>query len=78
MSSAVYNTISLKITDHLNRILSDLAKREDRSKSSLIRKIIAEYIEDQQDLLVCDEAMKDYDKDSKTYSLEDIKAENDL
>jgi len=78
MTAIPYDTISLKIKHRVNEVLAGIAEKQDRSKSSLIRKIIAEYIEDQEDIISADQAMKDYNKNRKSYSLADIKKDNDL
>jgi metal-responsive CopG/Arc/MetJ family transcriptional regulator len=44
------DTISLKIPHHLVKKLDDIATKEDRSRSSLIRNLIASYIEDYEDI----------------------------
>ncbi|MBM3580199.1 MAG: ribbon-helix-helix protein, CopG family [Alphaproteobacteria bacterium] len=42
----MHNTISLKISHTLTKKLDSIALTEDRSRSSLIRKIITNYIEE--------------------------------
>ena len=78
MTIVANDTISLKIKHHINKILDGLAQKEDRSKSSLIRKIIDEYIEDQEDIKIAENAMLEFEKNPKVFSLDYIKEENGL
>lgn len=67
------DTISVKLPVHLNRLLEKVSKRQDRSKSSLIRIAIQEYLEDLEDSRIAQEAHDRWVKDGKqTISLEEI------
>jgi predicted DNA-binding protein len=67
------NTISVKIPEGLDKMLAFVAKNEDRSKSAVIRRALQEYLEDQEDLMVGMQALKEFNEgDKKTYSLEEI------
>jgi predicted DNA-binding protein len=70
----VMNTISIKIPNGINDILNNVAKNEDRSKSSVIRKAIKQYLEDYEDLQIAKKAYREYKEDGeKHYSLKEMK-----
>ena len=67
------DTISIKIPSELNKLLDKIAIREDRSKSSIIRKAIQEYVEDIEDTMIGLKALERFEKgDKKTYSFEEV------
>ena len=73
------HTISFHIDDLLNVQLETLAHEKDRSKAYLIRKAVQTYLADQNDLSIGREALEEfYDSGFKSYSLEQIKKENNL
>lgn len=73
------NTISLKIPSDLDKVLTLFAKSEDRSKSSVIRKALQEYLEDQEDLQAGLAALTAYNANPEaTISLEDLVKKYDL
>ena len=55
------------------------AKMQGLSVSALLRRSVLERIEDEYDLTVYEEAMREYQSDKKTYTLSDIQniLEND-
>ena len=72
-------TASFKLPRSIIEDLSFIAEHEDRSKSSVIRRALLKYLEDQHDLKILEEAYRDHELTAKkTYTLEDIKKENDL
>lgn len=73
MSEVRMDTISIKIPHSMNQILESIAQKEDRSKSSLVRKMINDIIEDYYDALDADEALKEFEKDGRrTVSAEEV------
>ena len=73
------HTISFHIDDSLNVQLETLAHAKDRSKAYLIRKAVQTYLADQNDLSIGREALEEfYESGLKSYSLEQIKKENNL
>ena len=67
------DTISIKIPHSMNQILENIAAKEDRSKSSLVRKMINDIIEDYDDVLDADEALKEFENDGmQTISAADV------
>ncbi len=56
------DTVSLKIPHHLVKKLDDIAIKEDRSRSSLIRKLIVSYTEDYEDIVDAVKARSEYEK----------------
>ncbi|MFC1659616.1 DUF6290 family protein [Pseudomonadota bacterium] len=73
------STISVKIPEGLDKILALVAKKEDRSKSAVIRRALQEYLEDQEDLEIGMKALKEFEEgDQKTYTLEEVMKKNGL
>lgn len=73
------HTVSFHIDDNLNDQLESFAHDQDRSKAYIIRKAVESYLADQMDLKVAKQALEEfYDQGFKTYSLEEIKKENQL
>ena len=67
------NTISVKIPEGLDKMLTLVAKSEDRSKSAVIRRALQEYLEDREDLAIGMKALKEFNEgDKKTYTLEEV------
>ncbi len=57
----------------INAVLENIAKEEDRSKSSLIRVILSEYIEDYFDVRDGEKALKQFEKDGRqTVSADEV------
>jgi RHH-type rel operon transcriptional repressor/antitoxin RelB len=72
-------TISFQIDEKLNQQLETFSKECDRSKGYILRKAIESFLEDQDDLKIAQTALEEfYISGAKTYSLEEIKQENDL
>jgi metal-responsive CopG/Arc/MetJ family transcriptional regulator len=57
------DTVSLKMPHYLVERLDNIAEKEDRSRSSLIRKLIVNYIEDYEDVRDATKARVSYEKD---------------
>ncbi len=56
------DTVSLKMPHYLVERLDNIAEKEDRSRSSLIRKLIVNYIEDYEDVKDAMKARASYEK----------------
>lgn len=68
-------TISLRLSDEDTKLIKDYAKINNMSVSDLIRKAVIEKIEDEIDLDAYNKAIKEFKKDSKTYTLDEIEKE---
>ena len=67
-------TITIKIPTQLNNLLTRMSKEEDRSKSSMVRIALQEYLEDLYDTKIGEEAYKRWvEEGKKTISFEEIK-----
>jgi len=76
------STISMKIPFGLNKVLMDVAKKEDRSKSAVVRIALQnyfEYLENQEDLKIAKKVYKEYVENGKqSISLEEFSKKYDL
>jgi RHH-type rel operon transcriptional repressor/antitoxin RelB len=73
MKAETSNIISLKITPDLSFMLDEIAKKQDRSKSYILRKALENYLEDQKDLEDGIKALIEHKRgNGKTISLEKI------
>jgi len=67
-------TISFRISDQLNKTLDNIAIKEERSKSSLIKKAIKTYLEDLYDYRLAEDGYKEYLTDGEVnYNMDEIK-----
>ncbi len=65
--------VSLKVPHYLVERLDNIAEKEDRSRSSLIRKLIVNYIEDYEDVRDAMKARAFYEKNpNSTTSLDEL------
>ncbi len=65
------SVISFQLPSNLNEVLDEIAKLEDRSKGSVIRKVISDYVQDYLDLKTAQKRSADNKKGkSKSISLE--------
>ncbi len=71
-------TISVRLNEKDAELIKTYAKMNDISLSDLIRDAVIEKIEDEYDLKSFKKALEEYQKDSTTYSLEDVKRELEL
>ena len=71
-------TISVRLSDEDTRLIKAYAKMNNTTLSDLVRNSIMERIEDEYDLECYHKAMKEYEKDPRTYTLEEVKKELDL
>ena len=63
-------TITAKIPDNLNKMLSGLAKELERPKGYIIRKAIENYLEEKADILL---ALSRIEKNEDTITLDELK-----
>ena len=68
-------TISVRLNEDDTRLMKLYAEMNNMSLSDLIRTAVIEKIEDEYDLECYERAIKEYEKNSKTYTLEDVKKE---
>ncbi len=67
------DVISIKMPHQVNSVLETIAKEEDRSKSSLIRVILSEYIEDYFDARDGERALQKFEEDGRqTVSADEV------
>lgn len=67
-------TISLRISEEINQILDNISKSEDRTKSSLIKIAIRNYLEDLEDYNLAEKRYSEYLNNGKfAYSIEEVK-----
>ena len=73
------HTISFHIDDSLHNQLEAFAHDKDRSKAYIARKAVENYLSEQNDLRVGQEALQEfYNSGFKTHSLDQIKKDNGL
>ena len=68
-------TISLRLSEQDAKLIKDYAKLNNISISDLFRQTVIERIEDEIDLEAYNKAYEEYQKDPKTYTLEEVKKE---
>ena len=66
-------TISVRLSDEDTELIKAYAEMNNITISDLVRNAIMERIEDEYDLKCYYEAKKEYDKNKKTYSHEEVK-----
>ena len=65
--------ISIRMTEEEKQLANAYAKLNGISLSEAIKRAYFEKIEDEYDIALADAALRDYEKDHKTYSHEEIK-----
>lgn len=68
-------TISVRLSDKDTELIKAYAEMNNMSLSDLVRKAILEKIEDEYDLKAYYEALKEYNKNPKTYTLDEVEKE---
>lgn len=68
-------TISVRLNEQDTKLIKAYADINNISLSDLVRKAILEKIEDEYDLETYKKAIKEYEKNPKTYTLEEVKEE---
>lgn len=71
-------TISVRLNEKDTKLIQTYAKMHNISLSDLIRNAVLEKIENEYDLDCYNKAIEEYKKNSKTYSMEEIKKELNL
>lgn len=72
-------TVSFQIQEQLHSKLEYLAKLQDRSKGYIVRKAVESYLQDQEDIQAAEKALEEfYNSERSTFSLQEIKEENEL
>ncbi len=66
------STITVRVPDELEKIMEKFCKKEDRTKSWLIKKAVQEKLEDWEDLQDALSALKKHKKNPKTIDHEDL------
>ena len=65
-------TISVRLSEKDTELIKTYAEMNNISLSDLIRNAVLEKIEDEYDIAIADEAYREYQKDPKTYSHEEV------
>lgn len=68
-------TISVRLSEKDTELIKAYADINNISLSDLIRNAVLEKIEDEYDLECYNKAMKEYKKNPKTYTMEEVKKE---
>ena len=68
-------TISLRLNDEESYLIKKYAEINKISVSDLIRQTVMEHIETEYDLKLFDKAMKEYQNNPVTYSLDEVEKE---
>mgnify|MGYP001626014536 FL=1 len=68
-------TISVRLNDKETELIKTYAEMNNISLSDLIRNAVLEKIEDEYDLECYNKAIKEYKKNSKKYTLNEVKEE---
>ncbi len=68
-------TISVRISDEDAKLIKDYAKAHGISLSEFARCAMLERIEDDLDIILYEKAKKEYDKNSKAYSIDEVEIE---
>ena len=66
--------LALRLDDELEKRIADLATRQGRNKSALVREALIRYMEDQEDIEMAEAALKNQ-SGKPTYSLEEVRRE---
>ena len=66
-------TIVIQLNKDEEELIKDYAKRHGLTVEQLIMNTILEKIEDEEDLVIYEKAMDEYNKNLETYSLEETK-----
>lgn len=65
-------TISIRLNETDSELIRNYAKLKNQSVSQIMRSAIMEQIEMEMDLKAYEEALKEYEQDSETYSQEEV------
>lgn len=70
-------TISVRLSEEDMKLIKAYAEMNNISLSDLVRNSIMEKIEDEYDLKCYEKAIKEYNKNPKTYTLDEVEKELD-
>ena len=70
--------ISIRMTEEEKKLAEAYAKLNGMSLSEAIKRTFFDTIEEEYDIAIADAALREYEKNPKTYSLEELKKELDL
>lgn len=70
----VRNMLALRLDDELEKRVADLATRQGRNKSALVREALIRYMEDQEDIEMAEAVLKNQ-SGKPTYSLAEVRRE---
>ena len=65
--------VSIKMTKKEKEIAEAYADKHGLSLEEAIKEVFFEKVEDEYDIALADKALKEYEKDPKTYSMEEVK-----
>ena len=68
-------TISVRLNDEDTKLMKLYAEMNNMSLSDLIRNAVIEKIEDEYDLECYEKAIKEYEENPKTFTLDEVKKE---
>ena len=68
-------TISVRLSDKETELIKVYAKMNNISLSDLVREAVMEKIEDEYDLECYNKAVEEFNKNPKTYTMEEVKEE---
>ena len=66
--------LALRLDDELEKRVADLAYRQGRNKSALVREALIRYMEDQEDIEMAEAVLKNQ-SGKQTYSLAEVRRE---
>ena len=66
--------LAVRLDDELEKRVADLATRQGRNKSALVREALIRYMEDQEDIEMAEAVLKNQ-SGKQTYSLEEVRRE---
>lgn len=72
------STITVRISTEENELIQETAYIEGKTVSEYIKLVVMEKIENDYDLRVATEAMREYEDDPVTFTLEDVKKKYDF
>lgn len=64
--------ISMRVSEREKQLIKEIAELHGMNTSEYIKKVVIERIEDEFDLRAFDEAMKEFEENPKTYTLQEV------
>lgn len=71
-------TISVRLSDKETELIKVYAKMNNISLSDLVREAVMEKIEDEYDLECYNKAVEEFNKNPKTYTMEEVREELEI